>query len=204
MIGYGFPGPWAVNGKDPDGVPGPAQKIAGLSYLDYKREIAEAEAWDGYKRGMSNAELLKLRPSGGENVRIRFIDPRAAGTEIKTLDGVKTLLTSLDDIGLFFEPAPGDDIADGCSEIDNLLAYDTERPVDFSNRPKLYVSEECENMIFAFKTWVGWRRPADGNTGAMNMKGATKDFIDKARYLALAGIDYVPEASLGTVGGGYY
>ena len=204
VIGYGFPGPWAVNGKDPDGVAGPAQKMTGLSYLDYKREIAEAEGWEGYKRGISNAELLKLRPAGGENVRVRFIDPRAAGTEIKTLDGVKTLLTSLDDIGLFFEPAPGDDIDDGCAEIDNWLAYDTEREIDFSNRPKLYISDECENLIFALKTWVGWRRPADGNTGAMNMKGATKDFIDKLRYLALAGIDYVPEASLGTVGGGYY
>jgi len=92
-----------------------------------------------------------------------------------------TLLEQFADLGLIFEPTPGDDVSEGVRMIENLLYYDSAKEVDFFNRPKLYVSESCRNTIFAMQTWTG----ADGQ------KGATTDPIACLRYGVLSGVEYV-------------
>jgi hypothetical protein len=48
-------------------------------------------------------------------------------------------------------------------------------PITSTNQPKLYISENCQNLIFCLKEWTG----QDGQ------KGASKDPIDCLRYLAV-------------------
>ena len=49
-----------------------------------------------------------------------------------------------------------------------------------NNEPRLFISSECVNSIYALKEWTG----ADGR------KGALKDVIDVLRYAVLADLIY--------------
>jgi hypothetical protein len=129
-----------------------------------------------------------------ERVFERFLDSRAASTERVEKDRPRTLLTDFDDIGLTFRLTPGDDIDDGVKMVDDALDYDPEKPLDFFNKPKFYVCEDCRNTIYALETWTG----ADGQ------KGACKDWIDLIRYFFLLDLGYVGVGFWKTVGGGFW
>jgi len=209
--GIGVPGPWALpDGKKPDGRMGPAQKSFGWGYLRYKEEIARLEGWTEYKKGcpdgMSHSDWLKsLDALNGseEPMHERYIDSRFASEAKMENDRPTTLLTDFEEIGLFFQPTVGGDaresINEGVQKINDALDYDEEKPVDYFNRPKLYISSECVNLIFAFSTWTGMTEE-----GKTNMTGATKDPIDVVRYYFLAGCDYVGPGDFEAVGGGHY
>lgn len=79
---------------------------------------------------------------------------------------------------MWFATTSGADIEDGLIEIESALYFDTKRPLDVTNEPRLYISEECPNLSHAMKTWTG----ADGQSGA------TKDFIDVLRYALMTGV----------------
>lgn len=187
--GIGVPGPWALpDGKKMDGRQGPAQKTFGFGYRDYKRVMAELEGWkDGENGeiGKLKAESQELPPEGGapeskpidewdenngakEMVQERIIDARFASAPKLERDRPTTMITDFEEILVFFRPARGDDIAHGVQKINDLLNYDTEKPVDFFNKPFLLVSRACKNLIYALTTWTG----QDGQ------KGATKDPIE--------------------------
>ena len=89
------------------------------------------------------------------------------------------LLDSGDD-PMFFEPAAGLRLEEGIAIINDWLSYDTSQPRSPINQPRLYISEECENLIYAMREWTG----ADGE------KGASKDPIDCLRYLAVMAPEY--------------
>lgn len=103
-----------------------------------------------------------------EMIQERRIDARFASSPKLERDRPTTLITDFEDIGLFFLPARGDDIAHGVQRINDLLNYDEERPRDYFNQPRLLISAECRNLIYALQTWTG----QDGQ------KGATKDPIE--------------------------
>lgn len=169
-------GEWAVPGEKPDGKPGPAQKSgAGRSVAVYKQMINEMES---------------------EEVWLRLIDPRAAGTATST---GKTLLEELEtnhpDVGgMYFTPASGKDIKDGVELINNLLYYDRNQPLSDENEPSLFVSDKCQNLAWCLKEWTG----ADGQ------KGATKDPVDATRYLVLEDPLNLAPTGMQTFGGGSY
>jgi hypothetical protein len=75
-----------------------------------------------------------------------------------------------------------DSIDAGVAMINNALHFDDQKPIDFMNSPKLYISEECINLIFAMSTYTG----ADGQ------KGACKDPIDTLRFAYLKHCEYQP------------
>lgn len=209
--GVGVPGPWALpDGKKPDGRPGPAQKSFGWGYLRYKEELARLEGWrDAQKEkpaDMSHADWVKSWESfngADQPVYERFIDSRFASEPRMEQDRPTTMLTDFEDIGLIFQPTVGGDsresINEGVQKINDALDYDEERPVDYFNRPKLYISIECQNIIFAMSTWTG-----TSDEGKTNMTGATKDPIDVVRYYFLAGCDYVGPGDMEATGGGHY
>jgi hypothetical protein len=76
---------------------------------------------------------------------------------------------------MYFTPAAGIKIEEGITIINDALSYDQNQPVSPLNQPKLFVSEDCENLIYSLREWTG----ADGE------KGAAKDPIDCLRYLAV-------------------
>jgi phage terminase large subunit-like protein len=206
--GIGVPGPWAlpgggtINGRRRyDGKVGPGQKDPGWGFIQYKLEIARNERWVQHgqqpKNGMNQRDwniAMSAEAGAGERILERIIDSRPASTERMENDRKTTVLTSFEEIGLVFRPAPGDDIDEGVIDINDALAWDAEQPRTEINQPKLYVSDECVNLIFAMRKWTG----ADGQ------KGATKDPIDLLRYYFRDGCDYIDPRMLQSEGGGHY
>ena len=179
--GVGYPGPWAeADGKLEDGRPGPAQKAcAWFGFKEYKAVIAAAEKAD---------EIAKVEE--------RWMDSRYGNTPTMTEEGVRTLIEQCHDrMDLDFKATSGKAITEGVGIINDWLAFDEEKPLGADNSPRLYISERCQNLIYALKTWTG----KDGK------HGATKDFIDVLRYIVLArGVEYVDPDSLRSRGGGSY
>lgn len=182
--GHGLLGPWAeYDGKKPDGKKGPGQDSLDFGLLDYKKLIARLEGWkdaerkgDGSYAGGPDATLWTPVNGAREVVDRRIIDSRFATAPRLERDIPKTLISEMDEVGVFFETASGATIETGCELIKTALAYDRSKPLGFMNRPKLYVSSDCRNLIHALKTWTGH----DGN------EGATKDPIDVLRYFFTA------------------
>ena len=219
--GIGVPEAWAEPsaGKDMDGKKGRGQKSPGWGLAGYKQEIARLEGWQREggsgkgeeARGKREKWVDVVRPEGMtsedwvaswsergpalEKIHARYMDARFANTKSFEEGGMVTLIEKFDEVGLtFFDSSTGGGkwtIDDGCSMIEDALAYDTQRKVDFFNEPRLYISEDCRNLIFALKTWTG----EDGQSGA------TKDPIDCLRMGFLKGVVYVDASMSGMVGG---
>lgn len=176
-------GEWALPGDKPDGKMGIGQR-------------------NGAGRGISGYRELIREMEGKEVMFARYIDPRAGGTKAATQDGgtslVELLATDNDseagDPGMHFEPAAGRGIDEGVGIINDWLAWNPNEPRSAENEPKLFVSRECQNLIYSLKEWTG----ADGD------KGATKDPIDCLRYLAVMDPQHHNSRSFAAVGGGSY
>jgi hypothetical protein len=173
--GVGYAGAWAEpDGKKADGRAGPAQKSFGFGLERYKEEIERLEK--------------------GEQVFERWMDSRYGNAATVARESATTLIEECAEIGLNFVATPGTNIDEGIDLINDWLHYDTGKPVDALNQPRLYVSEECKNTIHALKEWTG----ADGKTGAL------KDPIDCLRYFCLSGVTNVEGEILSVRAGGSY
>lgn len=191
IAGFGFPGPWAKPGRSKgytyDGVPDEGQKTLGFELLDFKEEIATVEGWED--RGTDKRREEWNESNGAEMpVLVRYIDSRFSNTGSYKATGNTTLLEEFANVGLFFEPTSGSNssglISDGVDLINDRLGYQ-EGWTNPHDGPRLFIAEECENTIFALKTWTG----QDGQ------RGATKDWIDLIRYALMAQIAHVgPES----------
>jgi phage terminase large subunit-like protein len=217
--GVGVPGPWALpDGKKPDGRPGPGQNSFGFGNVRYKKEIAMLEGWEDAKPtgvganvlegGLEEGEFERVKQwseanGARERIETRYIDSRFASTPRLDNDRPKTLLTDFEDIGLLFEPTVAgeerESINEGVQMINDALDYNAEKPVDFFNKPKFFVSADCVNTIYALQTWTG--RTQEGKT---NMDGATKDPIDVVRYFFLSAVGYVGGKESRSEPGGHY
>lgn len=205
---HGVPGPWAIpDGKKLDGRMGPAQDSFGFGYRQYKEEFARLEGWHDYDRkrpdDMTEEDWIRSwSPENGtrEPILDRCMDSRFASSPKLENDRPVTLITEFEGWGICFRPITGHGegdntaIREGVIEINALLAYNPEKPVDYFNRPKLIVSEACQNLIYALLNWTG----ADGT------KGACKDPIDVLRYLVQGGYAHLPEGAFASAGGGHY
>ena len=170
-------GEWAIPSSDPDGKAGTAQRNnAGRSLHEYKELILTLE--------------------NGEDICERYIDPRAGATKAVTDEGGVSLVDMLDDgeIPMHFQPAAGIKIEQGVAMINDGFSYDMSQDISETNRPKLYLSESCQNLIYAVREWTG----QDGD------KGATKDPIDCLRYLMVMDPQYQGREAMRGWGGGCY
>ncbi len=176
-------GEWALPSEKPDGKIGIAQR-------------------NGAGRGVSAYRALIRELEGKEKIFARYIDPKAGGTKTQAQDAGITLTQLFEtdndedpaDPGMYFEPAAGRGIDEGVGIINDWLAYDPNEPIDEKNRPQLYVSRDCQNLIYSLREWTG----QDGD------KGATKDPIDCLRYLAVMDPVDHGKRSFAAVGGGSY
>lgn len=197
--GVGLPGPWAeVDGKRPDGRKGPAQNPFGFDLLGYKKEIMRLEEWE-LPQGEYKVEDVQPGPATKERIGVRFIDARGSGGRADVVSGTDTLLEQMNDkMSMEWHPvtlsrgATGSELQTGVALINDALFYDDSRDVDLTNRPRLYISSACQNLIFSMKVWTG----ADGN------KGACKDFIDLLRYAYSQHLEDMGDATYAVTGGG--
>jgi hypothetical protein len=170
-------GEWALPSEKPDGRPGPAQKQgAGMGLTEIKEHILTLE--------------------NGEEITERYIDPRAAGSPVINKEGGTTLLQLLDEepCAMYFTPAAGLRLEEGISIINDWFSYDQNQEISAINQPKLFISEECHNLMWCLREW----------TGLDNEKGASKDPIDALRYIAVMQPDYGGSDTYKAIGGGSY
>lgn len=189
--GVGIPGPWAVpDGKKSDGRSGEGQASFGFGLVRYKLEIARLEGWKDWQKaqdalsdvgvsvtGPDREKVVAWDEENGsrENVVRRELDSRFASTPKIEADRPVTLLTEFEDLNLYFDAAVAaghGQVNEGITLINDALDYNEKATVDFFNKPKLFVSAECPNLIYALRTWTG----ADGQ------KGATRDPIEVLRW----------------------
>ena len=151
---------WALPGNTAEGKPGPAQRGSKKGIKDYVALIVDAEK--------------------EEKIYERFIDPRMGAAEKQSEEGATTIISDLDDQDMTVIPAPGVDIENGLQLINNLLSYDETKPRDSVNAPKFYISDRCQNFIYAMSEYTG--------QGGRNE--ACKDPVDCARYIAVSNPEY--------------
>ena len=174
--GVGYAGEWALpDGKLLDGRAGPAQQDFGFGLQRYRDEILSIEA--------------------GEEIHERWMDSRYGHSRTLGKEAPTTLIDEMAELDMFFTATPGDSIDEGVGMINDALSYNPEKPVDARNQPRLYISENCKNVIYALQTYTA----ADG----IRSKGV-KDWIDLLRYVCLSDAIYLDERSLKSRGGGSY
>lgn len=158
-------GAWGEPGESALGKAGQAQKPNGWGIKDYVELFAELEK--------------------GETIFERLIDPRYAASTRQAKEGAVSLTSELEDEGLTYIPAPGLAIDHGLSHINGLLRWDQSKPISALNRPKIYISDRCVNLIEAMKNYTG----AGGDE-------VWKDPIDCVRYCLEAGADFIGKTDL--------
>jgi hypothetical protein len=154
------------------------------------------EGAKGQGYGIRDYADLIIDLEGGEDIFERLIDPRLGAARYQAADGASSIIEDLSDAGIVCVPAPGLEIDDGLQVLIGKMAWDTNKPMDSVNRPKFYVSKDCENIISALSEY----------TGEQGLKEAWKDPIDVLRYAAVADIDHADQTkTFSTVqgGGGY-
>lgn len=170
-----------------DGDRGPAQANLGWGYEQYKREWFSLERITGggvvEKDPLRRSIQASLKPgeTAQEPIYGNYIDPRA-GPRPELAD--KGAVCAVWEFGrehrnenevlppIHFQMAAGLKVEEGRVEINDLLEYDPDRPLDpLQNYPRLFVSERCKQLIWALANWTG--RAGD--------EGASKDPIDCLR-----------------------
>jgi len=186
-----------------DGDPGPAQNGMGFGIVKYKNLFLERERVpvrhsdnaDPYHAKLLEQAQRDNRPleSVSEEIVERYIDPRAGASEHLAEKGGTCIIDEFAEpqygpdgrllapmMGLI--PASGVQEDEGLGVVNELLDWNQEQPlVTLMNEPKLYVCEDCQQVIWALENYTGRGGP----------KGACKDFADLLRYMALAKLEFV-------------
>ncbi len=199
-----------------DGDIGPAQQGEGWGVAQYKRCWERCESFNRavpdrlpHQLAMTLEDDSAPTPSEvlRERIQTRYMDARFASAEHAGANGGTCLLWEFeketndpstgDPQGrMLFTPSTGEKIDPGLGLINGLLEWNRERPMmPHINAPKLYVSEDCQQVIWALANYTG----RSGETGA------SKDFVDLVRHLACAAPRYVSASgTVATGGGGSY
>jgi len=175
---------WALPGNTAEGKAGPAQARGKRGYKDYIDIMKSVEA---------NGEVFE-----------RIVDPRAGAAEKQTDDGAATIIYDMEELGITLIPAPvsrsggsNSEIEVGIQKINDLLSWDETKPRDAMNSPRLFISDRCQNLIYAMSEYTG--KAGSGEN--------TKDPVDCLRYLCHADARYIDvrgvtdKMAYGTTGG---
>lgn len=198
-------GEWAVpterqvtddSKKGWDGEPGPAQAGIGYGVAQYKRLFRELETIpEDVVQTDPQRERLRRLNRRREEIEVRIIDPRAGKSEHAAEQGGTCLL---DQFAVAQRDAKGElieepmtihlgsagDIEEGLGQINELLCWNKEQPYEpVMNAPRLYVSERCQQVIWALANY----------TGRAGATGAAKDFVDVVRYAVMGDLQHVDE-----------
>ena len=149
-------------------------KAGVVHYYDEWPEFAFEGAKDGNLTVTDYANLIRSREAG-RKVDVRILD-RHFGNARRTLGGM-TLRQEFAEQGIDFIDSyalPGEEVETGIMKVKEFLRYDTLRPVDSLNRPRVVFSPKCKNLIAAMERWG--RDPETGKP-----MEEYKDFADLVR-----------------------
>jgi hypothetical protein len=157
----------------PLGKKGPAQRPLGWGFQQWKEHIENIE--------------------GDEQIMMRWMDPNYCKQPVTKKEGQSNLLDEMAAVGMHFTPATYDSVGAGVAKMNELLEWDDTQPMSGTNRPKLYISDQCENLIQSMVEYTGAGKAEQW-----------KDFIDPLRYIIVSGSGYLGEEAMETFGGGGY
>ncbi|HEY1053433.1 MAG TPA: hypothetical protein VGE39_26860, partial [Prosthecobacter sp.] len=189
----GDPGPWAITSEKGyrNGDKGPAQNGWGFGYERMKREIERIE----------KEIALWWRPESERSQAIdvteRYMDSRFGWAARLSAGGSTTIMSEMENLGLFFLPASGDRLAEGDNALNDALDFDAGSERGSGRElPKLRVMRGCTNTIFMFQNYGDPLKPGDDKC---------KDPRDVAAYLVLSEPVFQGEGSMRILdsGGGY-
>lgn len=170
-------GSWAlphINGVGKSvGKPGPAQRPLGWGYSDYQNHFEDLE--------------------NDEEIFERIVDPRMGAATVREKEGESNIITTMANLGFVMRPAPGVEIESGIAKINDALAWNDNDDMTDENKPKLYVSDRCDNTITCLLEYSGQSRTEH-----------FKDYIDCIRYLMVSGAEHITPGSMVATGGGGY
>ncbi|HVU38063.1 MAG TPA: hypothetical protein VHC95_06990 [Opitutales bacterium] len=198
--GIGYPEPWAIPGAE-GGMLGGGARSFGFTLANYKNEIARLEGWGDFVEGKLAMDDWDDLNGAAERVRARILDHRYCETTQQNSKGNTNLLMELLKLKVRAIPGPAMNIDPGVQLINDRLGYTDKwlmaAPKDrlVNEGPKLFISRDCENLIFALKTW----------TRVGGADEPTKDPIDALRYACQHQIFYAeePDASTAARAHGY-
>ncbi len=151
---------WSNAAGKPIGKGGPGQRPLGWGYQEY-------------------VDLIKEKEDGKE-IFERIIDPRYGVAARQADSGQTSIVQEMGDRGIYFTPAVVDDEEPGIAKINNYLSWDSNKNLTELNRPKLYVSDRCENVIQSMIEYSGVSR-----------EEVWKDAVDCVRYLCIGDPVYI-------------
>jgi hypothetical protein len=101
--------------------------------------------------------------------------------EVSHAGNRRTLREEFQTKGLYYDQSYSaqEEIETGIMKVRQYLSYDTTRPIDDLNHPKIYINPHCINTIKSLNMWS--RDPDSGK-----VQEAYKDFCDTLRYLLMA------------------
>ena len=170
-------GQWAlphVNGVGKSvGKPGPAQRPLGWGYNQYREHFEDLE--------------------NGEDIFERIVDPRMGAATVREKEGESNIITTMANLGFVMRPAPGVEIESGIAKINDALSWNDTEDMTDENKPKLFVSDRCDNTITCLLEYSGQSRAEH-----------FKDYPDCIRYLMVSGADHISPGSMVATGGGGY
>jgi len=170
-------GEWALPYQTPQGIPmgkkGPGQRPMGYGFQQWKDLIENME--------------------GDERILMRWMDPNYCKQPISKKEGQSNLLQEMAASGMHFTPAVYDPVGTGVAKINDLLDWDDTEPLSPTNRPKLYISDRCENLLQSMTEYTG-----------VSKAEQWKDFVDALRYVIVSSPGFVDDGGMEVVGGGSY
>lgn len=147
------------------------------------------DACRGFGYGYEAYAELFRELEGEEVIFERLIDPRMGASTKTGAQGATSIISEMEEYDIDFTPAIGLQESEGIQALQDLMDYDTGRPIDQLNQPRFYISSACGNLIRAMTSY-------DTPAGAVDLKHPWKDPIDCARYAAISGIDHMDPESL--------
>jgi hypothetical protein len=125
---------------------------------------------------------------GPRQADVRIIDPNYGG-RADTVRGVHipAVKDILAEYGLQFIGNINDDLNYGEARVRALLAYDTKQPLSQVNCPRIFFTENCQNLIASQLYYVADNKSAEDDMPAEDKRDETyKDFADLVRYVAVS------------------
>lgn len=156
--------------------------------VDSRGVVTIVDEWpnvDFYKWRNCNLSIPDYRnifadKENGVHVTKRIIDRHFA--EVTHLSGMtrKTLRDEFSEVGIDFYPSyqASEEMETGITKMREYLRFDSNRPLDSFNTPKLFINSHCFNTI---KSLTRWSR--DAKNGKVSEE--YKDFCDVVRYLVM-------------------
>lgn len=109
----------------------------------------------------------------------------------RRVETLQSIQEAFEDEGFFFDTDIRDSLPEGHLAVKEYLGWDTGQPMSDENRPKIYFTSNCINLIYAVKKY-SWKSHRHETASSVTSKPGElgKDFADLIRYTCIYGCHY--------------